>query len=273
MSVTQCRFCNHVNPAGSKYCSECGGALHLLPCPHCGAVSQVTATVCYQCHAQLPWHTADAPDRSSPSAAASRPTMHRRTTVIASAAVVAAIAVSGYYAYRQAPVADTAPLPVAGSTTSGSVTHADTVVIEGKIGAVDDAPAAEPEPAQIPAVSPAPVSAQPVRRSPQPARSAGGADAVKPTERSPSISPVGVATQTSSSVAACTEPVAALGLCILKPGPTGDTRTAAIKGAGAPGQALDSAKTSAGESSRQESCPEAQAALGLCRPRSSQRGN
>ena len=71
MSSTQCPFCEHGNPADAKYCSECGGALHLAPCPHCGAVSLVTATVCYQCRRPLQGRkTGDAvdPDALDPDA-------------------------------------------------------------------------------------------------------------------------------------------------------------------------------------------------------------
>ena len=48
-----CRFCEHTNPGGSRFCNQCGGQLNLLPCPRCGAVSDVTATTCYKCHGQL----------------------------------------------------------------------------------------------------------------------------------------------------------------------------------------------------------------------------
>ena len=52
-SAITCRFCAHENAAGSKFCSECGGALNLLPCPRCGAVNDVKKNFCYQCRHQL----------------------------------------------------------------------------------------------------------------------------------------------------------------------------------------------------------------------------
>jgi len=56
-----CRFCEHNNPAGSNFCNKCGGQLNLLPCPSCGAVVNVTAKSCYQCHHRLSECTTDTP--------------------------------------------------------------------------------------------------------------------------------------------------------------------------------------------------------------------
>jgi hypothetical protein len=49
MALTKCEYCEHGNPHDSKYCNACGATLTLAPCPHCGAVIEVTATACYQC--------------------------------------------------------------------------------------------------------------------------------------------------------------------------------------------------------------------------------
>src|SRR5258708_22762405 len=58
MSRSRCRYCDQDNPADSKFCSSCGGALHLPPhlvsCPRCGTVNPVKATVCCWCKDQLP---------------------------------------------------------------------------------------------------------------------------------------------------------------------------------------------------------------------------
>src|SRR5262252_3791083 len=59
MSVNRCPFCERVNPPDSKFCGNCGAALHLVPCTHCGAVTDVTATVCYQCRRTLPGRGTD----------------------------------------------------------------------------------------------------------------------------------------------------------------------------------------------------------------------
>ena len=49
-----CRFCDHHNPASSKFCNDCGSPLHLRPCNQCQAVNDQAATYCYQCGAQYP---------------------------------------------------------------------------------------------------------------------------------------------------------------------------------------------------------------------------
>lgn len=47
---TQCPYCDHVSPEDSKFCNECGAALHLKPCPHCGSLNDITKTeACLRC--------------------------------------------------------------------------------------------------------------------------------------------------------------------------------------------------------------------------------
>lgn len=47
---TQCPYCEHLSPEGSKFCNECGAALHLRPCSHCGALNDVSLVdVCGRC--------------------------------------------------------------------------------------------------------------------------------------------------------------------------------------------------------------------------------
>ena len=53
-SKPQCHFCAHDNPAGSKYCNDCGSPLDLKPCPGCEAMNHVSAERCYQCGASFP---------------------------------------------------------------------------------------------------------------------------------------------------------------------------------------------------------------------------
>ena len=53
MILTRCPFCTHSNPAGARFCNECGSPLHLLPCEHCGAVNDVLSRDCYRCGAPL----------------------------------------------------------------------------------------------------------------------------------------------------------------------------------------------------------------------------
>jgi len=54
-----CRFCAHENAAASKFCSECGKALRVVPCSHCGVVNDAKRNSCYQCHHLLSGQTTD----------------------------------------------------------------------------------------------------------------------------------------------------------------------------------------------------------------------
>src|SRR5438105_5946319 len=54
MSLFHCRFCDHANPAGARFCNECGSPLYLKPCPQCEAVNDGAASQCFQCGAALP---------------------------------------------------------------------------------------------------------------------------------------------------------------------------------------------------------------------------
>jgi hypothetical protein len=49
MLLPQCFFCKHLNPAGAKYCNDCGSPLHLKPCSECEAINDQAATNCYRC--------------------------------------------------------------------------------------------------------------------------------------------------------------------------------------------------------------------------------
>jgi hypothetical protein len=270
MSVTQCRFCDHVNPAGSKFCSECGGALHLLPCPRCGAVSEVTATLCYQCQAKLPWHTAGIPVGAAPSGVAAKASIPWRSPAIVTAAVVAAVSILGYYAYRQLSLADTPQLPAAGSAASGSAVRIDDIAKSEPVTDTSD-----PAPESIEdssAVQPAASATKP-RRSRQTAQSFGATAAVEPPERSATVSAGKITPRTPSDLEACTESAAALGLCTLQPGQAKKGETGAIKAEAPPVPTFDATSTGGEQSSSGKPCPEAQVALGLCTQRNSQGGN
>jgi len=53
MASQTCSFCNHANPAGAKFCNECGSGLGLRPCARCDAINDVGATFCHHCGALL----------------------------------------------------------------------------------------------------------------------------------------------------------------------------------------------------------------------------
>jgi hypothetical protein len=53
MYPIECGFCQHGNPPSSRFCNGCGAPLTAEPCPHCGAVNDIMATICQKCDAPL----------------------------------------------------------------------------------------------------------------------------------------------------------------------------------------------------------------------------
>lgn len=219
-AATRCPTCDQRNPADSRYCSACGGTLHLPPhlasCPRCGVVGQVTATVCFWCHGPLPGRRADSSVPSSPASADFR-LLRRPSLAVAGAAALGAMVVLGYANYRQ-PSPIEAPRPSAASNEPS-----------GR-GAPVESPPAKP---------PAPAVARPQ------ATSAGRA-----AERQPPR-PV-----------ACTEGVAALGLCATE----AKAAEAAIRV-----PQTSNPGTEVGREPSDPTCTEAAAAAGTC-ARPAQRG-
>jgi hypothetical protein len=54
MQFQACAYCDHPNPVGTNYCNDCGAALHLKPCRHCGAIAAAQARHCPACQAAFP---------------------------------------------------------------------------------------------------------------------------------------------------------------------------------------------------------------------------
>jgi Double zinc ribbon len=54
MLLIHCPNCDHDNTPGERFCAKCGVPLNLKPCPHCGKVDQLAATVCSGCGAAFP---------------------------------------------------------------------------------------------------------------------------------------------------------------------------------------------------------------------------
>jgi len=222
MSLTRCPYCKHGNPADARVCSACGGELHLprhlAPCPHCGAVGPVKATVCYWCRGELPGRRLRRPSRA-----------------IVATAVLAAIAVLGYYIYVQGSLVDAPLAPEASSEASGREAPAGAGLI-GRDAAAGDNQSAGAD-ARL-ATPPSGTTAKPAATITRPQAIRGGQAGVQREQSRPE---------------ACTEAAAALGLCTTKP--------ALIKEAG------DARK----EPPRPQTCTEATAALGLCTPTIQQR--
>ncbi len=119
MVSNKCRFCEHDNPEGAKFCTECGGCLHLLPCPSCGAVTDVSATTCYQCQAQLPW--AQSAEPAVPVAAAAAPRPRWQPRALAGVALLVVVAALAYYGYRHRVAPDVSqPTTAAGALRGNS---------------------------------------------------------------------------------------------------------------------------------------------------------
>ncbi len=244
MSLSRCRYCDQDNPADSKFCSSCGGALHLPPhlvsCPRCGTVNPVKATVCCWCRDQLPGR------RSLP-----RP----RSPVIVGSAALAAVAVLGYYTYRQLSFADAPQPPAASSDASGRSAPAKAGFLDRNAAASDTKSAGVDDSAALTssAASPAPLraAADPPRAVRPPVKS----EEAKASEPEP-LRPE-----------ACTEAAAALGLCAMKSAQKKEPEAAAVEAAIKRPQT-----TGAGKAGGQEpTCTEAAAALGLCTPKPIQR--
>lgn len=275
MDLNACPYCDHGNPAEAKFCNACGGALHLVPCPRCGAVSEITAISCYQCNAKLPGRRTDAPDAVPPAEAALRPMPLRRTRAIAGATALAAIAVLGYYGYHQRPLGEAPQPPAASSEASAGVIRQESAASDAAPVKADDghkpaSPAATPS--EPPPADPTPAATSPPRAGREPVVSRDMKAAAASIARTKAISEGRVSERRPSRPQPCTEAVAALGLCTLQPVQKKEAETAApIEPAIAPSVAADPGKPDQRGPPRQEACTEAVAALGLCTPAPIQR--
>jgi hypothetical protein len=212
-----CRFCEHGNPEGAKFCTECGGCLHLLPCPGCGAVTDVTASTCYQCQAPLPWHKGGAVDAPPAVVEVARPATRLRAPVIAGAAVLAVVvAALGYYGYRHRP-----PVDASSPTAAGGAARAERQPVE--------APLAKTLPVTERSVSKAgSVSERAVPPAAALGTCAPQSIPIKGAEATAAARGAGSqAIDAGKSIATepprpewCAEAVAALGLCSVRPTPT-----------------------------------------------------
>ena len=240
MSLIKCSNCAHDNPADSKFCGACGGALHLpaylASCPRCGTVNPVKATVCCWCQGPL----------------AGRRQSRRPSPVVVGTAVLAAVAALGYYTYPQLSLVLARQPPAAGAETSAAPASPAATLLETsppETAPADPARAAanQPRPGRQPVEAPAAKAAAAAIARPQ------AINAGKEGERAP------------SRQEACTEAGAALGLCVAKS--VEKKEAAAVEAAIKRPQA-----TGAGNAGGQEPpCTEAVAALGLCTPKPTQR--
>jgi hypothetical protein len=120
MAGLRCLFCSHVNPAGARFCNDCGSPADLQPCRVCNAVDKRTASHCYQCGAAFP------PPLPLPADAAADatvdPTVHATADATVDATVDAPVDASVQVAADPAPRPE--PSLVAGYTASSSASLA-----------------------------------------------------------------------------------------------------------------------------------------------------
>lgn len=252
MSKNQCPYCDHDNPAESKFCNACGAVLHLAPCPKCGAVNDKGAAQCYRCHHVLSFGgvaalsappaapepaqivapatvVVDAAARyakKDPKAAidvvATEPASSHRPPAIAIAIVLIAFAVASYYAWRQRATI-TKPEPVvatpadnAGGGAINKVPGAVTTAAPPRVQSAAERsnPSAEKAAAAIESARAAvPPTAPALAASTTPTPPASAEDAPRLARRRPSPP---VAEKQVPSPGPCTEAIAALGLCTLE---------------------------------------------------------
>ena len=280
MSLNNCPFCEHGNPADARFCSACGGALHLVPCPRCGAVSDVAATTCYQCHGQLRGRGTEALETESPAAEVSRPFVRRHARLMVGTAVLAAIAVLGYFSYGQRSLVNPLQSAATGSEPGRSGPTAGAGVVRRNATAGDTTSAKPPDstppgseisPAEAPLAETARATADPPRAGRQPVESREGKAAAAPVARPRATGADKAGRRESFRPEVCTEAVAALGLCSLKPVQSKEAETASAINATVRPAATDAGKAVGQVRARTAACTEAEAALGLCTPGSTPR--
>ena len=289
MSFTRCPFCEHANPEAGKFCSECGGALHLAPCQKCGAVNQVSSSVCYQCRSPLQGRGVAAPapslpadlsdllpdslsgtfvSKSLPVAVVRESSPRRYSRVIIGTVVAVAIAALGYNVYRQRSLVDEPPPQVAGSEATDRAAAAGVVRRDAAVGASTSPSRAAPASAATSPVTslaaPAHAAVDQPRTGSQPVETQRPKATVPAAARPQAVS----AGKAGPSVQeACTEAGAALGLCVMSPALKKAVETAAaVSTAVGRAPAAGSLQSGGQEPARPQECTEAVAALGLCPP-------
>ena len=250
MALNACPFCDHGNQAAAKYCSECGGCLHLLPCPNCGSVSDISVSTCPQCKYVIPGRqttaepmlfashvtkvaepivvapqmpVAQAPERHaltvpSPTLDVPKPATTKNNRAMVGLAVLAGVAALGYYGYKQGFLADFYQPSTAGSASQGRAGPGSAGVIrqETTPAAPNVADGAlSTAPAASAAVA-APAAANEALAARPPAGPNGAAVAAAPVASAPAT-PAAGASERSAASDKCTDAALALGLCAPTP--------------------------------------------------------
>lgn len=214
MLLSHCPNCQHDNPPGERFCAACGVPLDLKPCPVCGKVDSIKATVCSGCGAHFPplpgvlTGEPGSPEKPhakpTPAVVTPPPTAMRALPLI-----VVALAAGGIpllWLYR-----NTMPVPKAWQAPTGTQ-----AAVPAPIPPVKQEPVPPPQPTRVapPSVveEAAPPPAKPAAKPAASARPA--AKAAKPAAESPPAQ----AAKPAQGAADCTEALAAVGLCDPKAG-------------------------------------------------------
>jgi hypothetical protein len=199
MFIPLCPFCDHTNPAGAKFCNDCGSPLHLKPCKRCDTINDADARYCYECGAADPAlivtpHAAvvapGAERTASPdldSTAKRRPVFRVAMATMLPVVLFSAVAIAAYYVGYHHPVqlgewlsgaraivspgADVTTIPAIPGTSSMPAPNAPTLTA-GTAG-VAAMKQALPPPANEPATE---ITRAPARQDSAPATAAAGGD-------------------------------------------------------------------------------------------------
>jgi len=232
MILLHCPNCEYENKPGERFCASCGVPLDLKPCPSCGKVDSVKATVCTGCGAAFPpidpAHVAENTSATADRSHANGPPLVLPPTTVIRAwpLIVVALTAAGLpllWVYR-----DIMPLPKAWQS---QVLSAESSNVAPPLPPAQ--PPAKNEPARK---TGAPVAAsqeqsvaehEPVPKNPVPVQAVKTAQTMQsvqasrpkpPVQRAPAQPRVAAKPQPATKEGAatagtCTEALAAVGLC------------------------------------------------------------
>jgi len=221
MLLSHCPNCQHDNPPGERFCAACGVPLDLKPCPVCGKVDNVKATVCAGCGAHFPALSgshAGGPGVSTAPAMKPIPPVVAPppTTIRALPLIIVALAAGGIpllWLYRNTmPVPKAWQKPTPAIEATAPAPQAPPVVPPPAPALIPLPPKAAPQPAIVIEPAPEATAKQPEAAKPV----APVKPASKPAVKAP---PAPAATRPAAPGASeCTEALAAVGLCDPKAG-------------------------------------------------------
>jgi hypothetical protein len=252
-SNAQCPYCDHLSPVGSKFCNDCGAALHLRPCPHCGSVNDVTLnTHCSRCNGDLGFAEHDSPAAeetepeqvqlsavlepppSSPPAFAAdnaasltQPAKPSRAPLIGFALL--ALAAAAYFGWRNDPAPAQRVAHIEARPDTGVI---DKPTIVRPAASAPEQVASAPEPAESKEAAAAPAFAASLAKLNPPG--AGRPSSRREAAMAPATAAASPAAERNSysvrppsegldlkqpNIGSCTDAVAALGLCTQESNP------------------------------------------------------